>query len=29
MGNASRFKEEGWGGEIIRIQTIKMQTNTE
>ena len=29
MGNASRFEEEGWGGEMIRIQTIKMKTNTE
>ena len=27
--NASRFEKEGWGGEIVRNQTTKMQKNTE
>ena len=29
VDNASRFEKEGWGGEIVRNQTTKMQKNTE
>ena len=27
--NASRFEKEGWGGEIVRNRTTKIQINTE
>ena len=29
VDNASRFEKAGWGGEIVRNQTTKMQKNTE
>ena len=29
VDNASRFEKEGWGEEIVRNQTTKMQKNTE
>ena len=28
IDSASHFEKEGWGGEIVRNQTIKMQKNT-
>ena len=29
VDNASRFEKEGWGGEIVRNRTTKIQVNTE